>query len=68
MLAKLLCFSPVAGIQLVETQARKYGRPWDKSFSPVAGIQLVETLCPLRDFLNILESFSPVAGIQLVET
>ena len=40
----LLCFSPVAGIQWVETRAYEQARKLNpKCFSPVAGIQWVET-------------------------
>ena len=63
-----MSFSPVAGIQWVETllsspalSLRLLG------FSPVAGIQWVETLILLAS-LGITNSFSPVAGIQWVET
>ena len=38
-------FSPVAGIQWVETPSQGSGSRSKESFSPVAGIQWVETLC-----------------------
>ena len=40
-------FSPVAGIQWVETTREPGGTPFGtEGFSPVAGIQWVETLLP----------------------
>ena len=61
-------FSPVAGIQWVETPQYHIILAGNfPSFSPVAGIQWVET----QYWLQINweeESFSPVAGIQWVET
>ena len=61
-------FSPVAGIQWVETNDRcALGLHLD-SFSPVAGIQWVETYYG-NEVRNVSkERFSPVAGIQWVET
>ena len=60
-------FSPVAGIQWVETLGYSNGREPTDCFSPVAGIQWVETLLPLY-FSLYSPGFSPVAGIQWVET
>ena len=65
-----MSFSPVAGIQWVETllsspalSLRLLG------FSPVAGIQWVETQERPDDFSKeVMSRFSPVAGIQWVET
>ena len=60
-------FSPVAGIQWVETLLVRLPGVVVDSFSPVAGIQWVET--HWLDFPpTTLTSFSPVAGIQWVET
>ena len=45
-------FSPVAGIQWVETQGKTNGKSAHACFSPVAGIQWVETwtnLCASSD-------------------
>ena len=62
-------FSPVAGIQWVETTT-ELDRFREKvaCFSPVAGIQWVETLVQEGKGRIKLECFSPVAGIQWVET
>ena len=62
------CFSPVAGIQWVETTYRYSLAPRRLGFSPVAGIQWVETLSKLIGLTEWWVSFSPVAGIQWVET
>ena len=61
------CFSPVAGIQWVETPPPLRRTIW-MSFSPVAGIQWVETNEPQIIIHGYSRSFSPVAGIQWVET
>ena len=64
-----LCFSPVAGIQWVETWTESdTGGVERLSFSPVAGIQWVETASwkAAKWLRNVC--FSPVAGIQWVET
>ena len=63
-------FSPVAGIQWVETLPIEN---WQRetvinSFSPVAGIQWVETVPVNEDYCVLVGCFSPVAGIQWVET
>ena len=65
--SSLECFSPVAGIQWVETvMGDSHGSDRDR-FSPVAGIQWVETRRVWR-CQEIIRCFSPVAGIQWVET
>ena len=62
------CFSPVAGIQWVETQAALDPAKFiEQGFSPVAGIQWVETRGESGND-RALVRFSPVAGIQWVET
>ena len=62
------CFSPVAGIQWVETLTYiRWSLSAFGSFSPVAGIQWVETH-KYSSKTHIYYSFSPVAGIQWVET
>ena len=64
----VVCFSPVAGIQWVETEKKLSHRgSIPISFSPVAGIQWVET-GHLRSNRSRWQGFSPVAGIQWVET
>ena len=61
-------FSPVAGIQWVETiLGVSAGREFTESFSPVAGIQWVETFPGWGGGWE-WKGFSPVAGIQWVET
>ena len=64
------CFSPVAGIQWVETLAglEEIARNLTKCFSPVAGIQWVETNSIYLYHYHSTACFSPVAGIQWVET
>ena len=64
----ILRFSPVAGIQWVETQLT-VADVWlpRRCFSPVAGIQWVETT-DADDGVDTIAGFSPVAGIQWVET
>ena len=64
-------FSPVAGIQWVETKVKDIRSCNEYCFSPVAGIQWVETLLIMKKnnplgYYRL--SFSPVAGIQWVET
>ena len=61
-------FSPVAGIQWVETCLTQRGGGRFTGFSPVAGIQWVETLNGQRRLCGGCYCFSPVAGIQWVET
>ena len=41
---KVVCFSPVAGIQWVETCYASTAQRIKRCFSPVAGIQWVETV------------------------
>ena len=66
--SSLECFSPVAGIQWVETvMGDSHGSDRDR-FSPVAGIQWVETVSKKLQLLASHSCFSPVAGIQWVET
>ena len=63
---KELGFSPVAGIQWVETLPSGLLCASMHGFSPVAGIQWVETCSHFNRFAIV--RFSPVAGIQWVET
>ena len=62
-------FSPVAGIQWVETcvPVKVERSSTYAGFSPVAGIQWVET-DKRPPVAIVLVGFSPVAGIQWVET
>ena len=62
-----LGFSPVAGIQWVETDDR-VAINVKQGFSPVAGIQWVETPVGFLHKRPKCRCFSPVAGIQWVET
>ena len=66
----IVCFSPVAGIQWVETWGDPFFCPANerKGFSPVAGIQWVETIPDSAPNVSDRVGFSPVAGIQWVET
>ena len=66
--SRLTGFSPVAGIQWVETVLRSMNPRCLKSFSPVAGIQWVETTGLPNSTHAAATGFSPVAGIQWVET
>ena len=66
--SRLTGFSPVAGIQWVETVLRCMHNRCLKSFSPVAGIQWVETTGLPNSTHAAATGFSPVAGIQWVET
>ena len=62
-------FSPVAGIQWVETLSTVLTDiAKNPGFSPVAGIQWVETLMGVYNPYTLYGCFSPVAGIQWVET
>ncbi len=61
-----MCFSPVAGILLVESYIGSLINPAYICFSPVAGILLVERISAMKLPLSEM-SFSPVAGILLVE-
>ena len=64
----VVSFSPVAGIQWVETAQLLSTQLCSARFSPVAGIQWVETNDRFFYAKNYFYCFSPVAGIQWVET
>ena len=70
LFGEIYSFSPVAGIQWVETEdgSRPPNKKRSFRFSPVAGIQWVETVFMMEIYTSRLTGFSPVAGIQWVET